>query len=123
MFKSMDREFLSSLALLDEESEGKLLSAMLHTYCSVWPGYIQRLRQSFHQKDYQGLSEHAMAFRTLVGNFGASKLMTVLADMERAGLTKNWDTAQQSMKDLKKELCHFQEDIELMRLQKIQQVS
>ncbi len=96
---------------------------MIDTYCAVWPGYVQRLRQSFHQKDFQGLSSHANAFCKLIEGFGAPKMTHILKQMETAGKTENWDQAQQSMKDLKKELCYFQEDIETMRLRSIQQVS
>lgn len=115
MYKSMDKEFFNSLVLLNQESNGALLGAMLRTYCSVWPDYIQRLRHSFHSQDGQALSEHAASFRTLVGSFGATRLMVILTQIETAGQTGNWDLANKSMQDMKRELCRFQEDIESMR--------
>lgn len=123
MYKSMDKEFWNSLELLNQESDGTLLSAMIRTYCSVWPDYIQRLRYSFHQQDAKGLSEHAAAFRTLVGSFGALRLMTTLTQLEHAGLEKDWILAKKHMQELKRELCQFQEDIEHMRHQYLLQVS
>lgn len=115
MYKSMDREFLNSLVLLNQESNGALLGAMLRTYSSVWPDYIQRLRHSYHEQDAQSLGEHAASFRTLVGSFGATKLMTILTQLETAAAIKNWDLANKHMQDMKLELCQFQEDIETLR--------
>lgn len=115
MYKSMDKEFLNSLVLLNQESNGALLGAMLRTYCSVWPDYIQRLRHSFHEQDAQSVGEHAASFRTLVGSFGATKLMMILTQIENAATAKDWSLANRHMQDMKRELCQFQEDIESMR--------
>jgi HPt (histidine-containing phosphotransfer) domain-containing protein len=117
MYKSMDKDFLNSLALLNQESEGTLLTAMLRTYCAVWPDYVQRLRQSFHNQDAKALSTHAASFRTLVGSFGASSLMYSLTQIEQSALRRDWDAANAYMQEMKKELCQFQEDIEQMRQQ------
>lgn len=115
MYKSMDAEFLNSLVLLNEESEGALLGAMIRTYCAVWPDYIQRLRLSYHHQNAKTLSEHAASFRTLVGSFGATKLMMILTQLENAGSCENWAEIKKYMQEMKRELCQFQEDIERMR--------
>ncbi|KYG66246.1 hypothetical protein AZI86_04085 [Bdellovibrio bacteriovorus] len=115
MYKSMDNEFLNSLVLLNQESNGALLGAMIRTYCSVWPDYIQRLRHSFHEQDAPSLSANAASFRTLVGSFGATKLMAILTQIENAATTQDWHLTNKHMQNMKRELCQFQEDIESMR--------